>query len=409
MQIEEARTLARDDRRHRLGARDRRAHRQSLLETSSAVSAHAAAGMQELPRNETSGPVTVFYPTESTPRIEQRGPFRLEVAAGAPPSPGNGRLVVISHGSPGSPWVHLDLVRTLVDAGFTVALPEHHADNYKDDSEPGPPSWRRRPAEVSRAIDRLGREPAFASRLDLERVGMFGMSAGGHTALTLAGGRWSPSRLRRHCQLHIAEDFHACAGPSLALNGGALDGIKRFIVTAINDRKLDDPSWYEHRDPRIIAVAAGVPFAADFDPDSLRVPRTALALITAREDRWLNPAFHSEAIAERLHHLRASRRLAPWRAWRFARPSAARGGAVGAGSRSAGIRPRGRSAQAQHGHHRVLPARAAPRRAPRKHVRPGTSLIGSGRSIRQTCTTAAPAGTPGALGERLHADTAFGP
>ncbi len=158
--------------------------------------------------------------------------------------------------------MHLDLVRTLVDAGFTVALPEHQADNYKDDSEPGPPSWRRRPVEVSRAIDRLSREPAFASRLDLEHVGMFGMSAGGHTAPTLAGGRWSPSRLRRHCQLHIAEDFHACAGPSLALSGGALDGIKRFIVTAINDRKLDDSSWYEHRDPRIIAVAAGVPFAA---------------------------------------------------------------------------------------------------------------------------------------------------
>jgi len=264
----------------------------------SAVSAHAAVGMQELPRNETSGPVTVFYPTESAPHNEQRGVFRLEVAVGADPSPGNARLVVISHGSPGSPWVHLNLIRTLVEAGFTVALPEHYADNYKDDSEPGPPSWRRRPVEVSRSIDRLSQEPAFASRLDLERVGMFGMSAGGHTALTLAGGRWSPSRLRHHCQLHIAEDFHACAGPSLALKGGPLDGIKRFIVTAINDRKLDDSSWYEHRDPRIVAAVAGVPFAADFDPDSLRMPRAALALITAREDRWLNPTFHSEAIAD---------------------------------------------------------------------------------------------------------------
>jgi len=173
------------------------------------VSAHAAVGMQELARNEISGPVTVFYPMESAPRVEQRGAFRLELAVSAVPSPGNARLVVISHGSPGSPWVHFDLARTLVDAGFTVALPEHYADNYKDDSGPGPPSWRRRPVEVSLAIDRLSREPAFASRLDLRRVGMFGMSAGGHTALTLAGGRWSPSQLRRDCQLHIAEDFHA--------------------------------------------------------------------------------------------------------------------------------------------------------------------------------------------------------
>jgi predicted dienelactone hydrolase len=48
--------------------------------------------------------------------------------------------VVISHGSPASPWVHSDLARTLVEAGFVVAMPEHFADNYKNDSEPGPPS-----------------------------------------------------------------------------------------------------------------------------------------------------------------------------------------------------------------------------------------------------------------------------
>ena len=253
--------------------------------------------MLELPRNEVSGPITVFYPTEAAPRVEQRGAFRLEVATGAVSLRGNGRLVVISHGSPGSPWVHFELVRTLVEAGFLVSLPEHFADNYKDASEPGPPSWRRRPAEVSRSIDRLSQEPAFASRFDTEHVGMFGMSAGGHTALTLAGGRWSPSRLRQHCQLHLSEDFHACAGPSLSLTGSPLDGIKKFIVTAVNDRKFDDSSWYEHQDPRIIAVVAGVPFAADFDPDSLRKPTVALALISAREDRWLNPLFHSEAIA----------------------------------------------------------------------------------------------------------------
>jgi predicted dienelactone hydrolase len=151
--------------------------------------------------------------------------------------------------------------------------------------------------EVSRAIDRLAQEPAFASSLDFARVGMFGMSAGGHTALTLAGGRWSPSRLREHCRLNIADDFHACAGPSVALTGGLLDGVKKMVVGAINDRKFDDSTWYEHVDGRIIAVAAGVPFAADFDPDSLRQPKVALALISARKDRWLVPQFHSDAIA----------------------------------------------------------------------------------------------------------------
>jgi predicted dienelactone hydrolase len=265
--------------------------------TAVAASAYAGVGMVELPADAVSGHVTVFYQTQAVPATVHRGNFQMGVAIDAAPSADSSRLVVISHGSSGSPWVHFDLVRSLVDAGFTVALPEHRADNYKDAGDPGPPAWRRRPLEVSRSIDRLAQEPAFASILDFARVGMFGMSAGGHTALTLAGGRWSPSRLREHCQSNIAEDFHACAGPSVSLTGGLLDGVKKVIVNAINDQKFDDSSWYKHVDSRIIAVAAGVPFAADFDPDSLRQPEVALALISARNDRWLIPRFHSDAIA----------------------------------------------------------------------------------------------------------------
>lgn len=261
------------------------------------VAADASSmGMVELPADTTSGPVTVFYPTSQAAKNAQRGSFRFEAAMDAPPSQGNRRLVVISHGSPASPWVYLDLARTLVTAGFTVALPEHYADNYKDDSQPGPPSWKRRPVEVTRAIDRLGKDPRFASTIDLDRVGMYGMSAGGHTALTLAGGRWSPSRIRTHCREHITEDFHSCAGLSTSLTGGIFDGVKQTIVQTVNDWKFNDPSWYEHNDPRITAVVAGVPFAVDFDPESLKEPKAALAIISARADKWLSPRFHSDFV-----------------------------------------------------------------------------------------------------------------
>lgn len=263
--------------------------------------AAAAVGMAELMAGADSGPLTVFYPASSQTRREHRGPFVLDVAVDAAAAPGNRRLVVISHGSPASPWVHFDLARTLVGAGFVVAIPEHFADNYRDDSEPGPPSWRRRPVEVTRAIDRIQAEPRFGRILDLDRIGMFGMSAGGHTALTLAGGRWSPSRLRSHCRDHIAEDFHACAGPSTSLSGGVLDGVKIAIVRAVNDRKFDDPSWYEHKEPRIAAIVAGVPFAVDFDPDSLKAPQAALAIVSARKDKWLSPKFHSDAVLQACH------------------------------------------------------------------------------------------------------------
>jgi len=256
----------------------------------------ANLGLAELPASAVSGPVTLFYPTNAATRDERRDGYVLQVAVDAAPVAGNRRLVVISHGSPGSPWGHADLARALVQAGFVVALPEHQADNAKDDTEPGPPAWRRRPQEVSRAIDRLAAELTYARLLDLDRVGIFGMSAGGHTALTLAGGRWSPSRLREHCERHIVQDFHACAGPSFELSDGWWGRAMLAVVGWVNDRKWNDTEWYGHTDPRIVAAVAGVPFAADFDPASFAAPVTSLALITARQDRWLSSHFHADAV-----------------------------------------------------------------------------------------------------------------
>jgi len=75
--------------------------------------------------------------------------------------------------------VHSDLARALVESGFVVAVPEHRGDNYKDLSAAGPESWKRRPVEMSRAIDAVGQDPRFAPLLALDKVGMFGMSAAG--------------------------------------------------------------------------------------------------------------------------------------------------------------------------------------------------------------------------------------
>ena len=268
--------------------------------------AQAGMGLAELPPGPTSGPVTVFYPSEAAEARVDRAPFVFDAASEGPPSPGNRRLVVISHGSPSSPWVHSDLARAVLPAGFTVALPEHLGDNARSHGDSGPVSWKRRPLEVSAAIDRLAQEPRWSKALDFGAVGMFGMSAGGHTALTLAGGRWSPSRLLAHCQENLESDFHTCAGPSFALDGGLLDGVKKAMVRMVIGSKLADTASYGHVDPRITAIVAGVPFAADFDPDSLRRPGAALAIVSARADRWLVPRFHSDFVlaqCERCVHL----------------------------------------------------------------------------------------------------------
>ncbi|MEO7393164.1 MAG: dienelactone hydrolase [Ramlibacter sp.] len=261
-----------------------------------AACAQAAVGLGEVPGLKGDGPVTVFYPASGTDKAVQRGPFTLQASPGGEPVRGNGRMVVISHGSGGNAWVHSDLARVLVEAGFVVALPQHRGDNASDPSRPGPESWKLRPAEVSRAIDALAQDTRFAPLLSFDKVGMYGMSAGGHTALSLAGGRWSPAELRRHCEAHIADDFASCVGLTTRLNGNFLDIIKQQVALGVIRQRLDDEAWYTHTDPRIRAVVAGVPFAADFDFASLVQPAVALGLVTARRDKWLVPRFHSDRV-----------------------------------------------------------------------------------------------------------------
>jgi predicted dienelactone hydrolase len=127
---------------------------------------------------------------------------------------------------------------------------------------------------------------------------MYGFSAGGHTALTLAGGRWSPARFRQHCESHIAEDFQACVGLATRLNGNLLDGLKTTMALWVIRYRFRDAAWQTHTDPRIVVIVAGCPYAADFDMASLAVPRVPLALVTAPRDKWLIPRFHGERVLE---------------------------------------------------------------------------------------------------------------
>jgi predicted dienelactone hydrolase len=245
---------------------------------------------------EDGGATTIFYPTLAIEAPVSQGPFRLSWALEGEPHQGNGRLVVISHGSGGSPWVHTDLARSLVEHGFVVAIPQHAGDNYIDSSEPGPASWKRRPREVSQAIDRVAAHPKFSALLRLDSVGVFGGSAGGHTALSLAGGEWSPSRFRDHCLSHIEQDFSSCVGFNTLLRGSWFDGLKVWAAKLIIRSRFGDDAPQRYIDKRVHAVVAMVPFAADFAPDSLRTPVVPLGLVIADLDINQVPSFHVKAV-----------------------------------------------------------------------------------------------------------------
>ena len=243
-----------------------------------------------------AGPVTVFYPSSGTAQTVNRGPFTLQLAVNGPAVLGNRRLVVFSHGSGGAPWPMADLARSFVNAGYTVALPEHAGDNYRDQHLVGPASWKLRPAEVSHAIDAVLQDNRFAKQIDFEQVGVYGTSAGGLTALVLGGGTWSPANFKRYCLAHMKDDFAACVGLIVQLKGNWSDAIKLTVASWVHRLRFNDETKFSHHDGRIQAVLASVPMGAPFDMASFAQPRTAVGLVVAGQDQWLAPAAHARAV-----------------------------------------------------------------------------------------------------------------
>lgn len=109
-------------------------------------------------------------------------------------------LVVISHGTGAGPLAHVDTAQALAAAGFVVAAPMHRGDNFQDESAVGRPEWMPgRSRDVTAVIDYMLREWPGRERLDPDRIGLFGFSAGGTTALISIGGVPDLARVGAHC------------------------------------------------------------------------------------------------------------------------------------------------------------------------------------------------------------------
>ena len=283
-----------------------------------ALSAQAQVGMAQFPVGEM--PVTLVYPTAAVAQPVAMGPFTIDVAMNAPPTPGVHPLVVMSHGTGGSAIVDHALASALARAGFVVAQPLHGGDNFRDASKAGPEAWRTRPQEVTQVLDALARSPRWSALVNLTRVGVHGMSAGGVTALSLAGAQWSTLNLVRHCNQFVEED------PGFCFNG-ALRPEQRAVRQASFDRAKNVPSMFlpadikvlhggrtpdasnpdARPDPRVAAVTLAVPVAAVFTPESLARIRIPVGVVSAQDDLVLLPRLHSAHV---LKHCTACKPLA---------------------------------------------------------------------------------------------------
>jgi predicted dienelactone hydrolase len=109
-------------------------------------------------------------------------------------------LIVVSHGSGAWFGAHRDTAAMLADAGFVVAALDHPGDNATDHSRTDKLAiLLDRPVDIGRLTDFMLDAWPEASKLDRERIGLFGFSRGAYTGLVIAGGRLDISRIVPLC------------------------------------------------------------------------------------------------------------------------------------------------------------------------------------------------------------------
>jgi predicted dienelactone hydrolase len=188
-------------------------------------------------------------------------------------------LVIISHGTGGGPLGHVDTAEALRAAGFVVAAPMHRGDNFQDEKFVGRPEWMAsRSRDVSTSIDYMLQEWSGRAQLDPKRVGIFGFSAGGTTALIAAGAVPDLGRLAPHCA--VQREF-VCT-----------------IMAAQFGTDTSPPRWTH--DPRIAAAVVAAPgLGFLFEPAGLAGVRVPVQLWSGSADDTV-PYASNAAVVRRL-------------------------------------------------------------------------------------------------------------
>jgi predicted dienelactone hydrolase len=229
----------------------------------------------------------IWYPVDS--KVESRNTALdwIFVARGVPEEPMAAKpeklpLVLLSHGTGGSTSSLVWIGEYLAAYGYLVAAVEHFGNVYGNDTPEGAMAQWRRPVDLSRALDALLVDPRFASRIDANRVGAAGMSAGGYTVIALAGGIYHPDRMGEYCQKNPSQR-------------GCWPGAR-----AIFERLPDhDAASASYKDPRFRAVFAVAPalgpaFAAE-DLADIKIP---VGIVASAQDEWVPLADNAGHFAE---------------------------------------------------------------------------------------------------------------
>ena len=221
-----------------------------------------------------------FYPSAEAQGLTKMGSYEVEATEDARIAIGRYPLLMLSHGNTGTPLALHDLATSLARKGFVVVAVLHPGDNYKDHSRLGTLSnLYGRPMQISAAISATLADADISPYVHDDQVGVIGYSAGGETALILAGAEPDLDRLRRYCQGR-PEDHDAC--------------------TTKGELIADRDDLVPVSDSRVRALLLMAPLSLMFGRQTLADVHVPVLLYSGENDSLVFPDMNADALARKL-------------------------------------------------------------------------------------------------------------
>lgn len=227
----------------------------------------------------------VWYPTSAPAAEHPLGAYVQTVAPDGPVAGEHHPLIVMSHGNGGGYDNHYDTAIALAKAGFVAVAVSHTGDTHEDQSRALFVTDRLQ--HIRRLIDYMLTEWPDHARIDANRIGMFGFSSGGFTALISIGGVPDVSLQEAHHRAH--PDYY-----DAQLFNRASDEAKAAIMALA--RSKPSASMWVH-EPRIKAAVVAAPAVGyAFGREGLKDITVPIQLWRAAEDHILPNPDYAEAV-----------------------------------------------------------------------------------------------------------------
>ena len=208
-------------------------------------------------------------------------------------------VILFSHGFGGTARMMAWFTAPLARAGYVVISVDHPGNNGMDRmTVPGAVMFWDRPEDLRVALARVEADPVIGPHLDAHRIGVAGFSAGGFTALALAGGRVDLAHFRKFCTEH--PDDGVCK-PQKELAVTQDEGARALTSPELAAEAAH--AGDDHSIPGVRAAFAIAPaIVQGFDPSSLKRVTTPVAIILGDIDPVAPPATNGLLAAGDIAH-----------------------------------------------------------------------------------------------------------